>query len=438
MATEETTYRTVSSNNSTMEEMGMVVADLQPNEKINLKLYINDANYLGFYSNLRLLLRNKRENIHSFLMDNDCQDNANYLACLDYFIRFILNNNETKRFHYFTVHEESMHLERSTKLAKAIRSTNHGQIESFIYTETFTDQEGMQRVWDSLHDMGVQHLWWKLTIDDDDDDDDDDDYDDDDDDAAKNEVDNNNDGNDDGNDDDNNYDEDDDDNNYDEDDERETVIHGIDLMSFSNNTLLKLLHLEVYPSMRNMTDLFDAMKTKQELESLEINFHNDHFRREEKLLVKNMLLQNHSLTRIKIIDNVDTRNELVWDGNDNDGQSSINTLLNINRDFKSYISLLADVPVDADEVENAYRIKVRTLVNIYMNATIKPIMRDTITFILLNEYKLVLIQNVNGIILQPIILQPIIVQNDRYEIDDNDIFVSLPHYIISLLRDTFF
>jgi len=190
----------------------------------------------------------------------------------------------------------------------------------------------------------------------------------------------------------------------------------IDLMSLLNNTSLKRLHLEVYQSSRiNMTDLFDAVKTKKELESFEINFHNDHFRREEKLLVENMLLQNHSLTEVKIIENIDTRNALVWDGNDNDGQSSIPTLLNINRGFQRYISLLADGTVDADEVGNAYRIKIRTLVNIYVNATVKPIMRDTITFILLNVYGLVLIQNVNGII-----LHPIIVQNDRYEIDDND------------------
>mmetsp|Transcript_47140 Transcript_47140/g.47994 ORF Transcript_47140/g.47994 Transcript_47140/m.47994 type:complete len:159 (-) Transcript_47140:440-916(-) len=154
------------------------------------------------------------------------------------------------------------------------------------------------------------------------------------------------------------------------------------------------------------------MESKIAFESLEMNIHHEHFRRKERGLLKEMLLHSNSLTTIDIIWYDDNLLEHRIPANmNNNEQVTIKTLLDINRDFKRYISIpVVVVTADADEIENAKRIKIRTLVNIFIKSKIKPIMRDTITFILLNEYGLVIIQdenykkdgNKNGIILRSI------------------------------------
>ena len=404
MAAEENTYRAVGLfRSSVVGEIELTLQNLEPNEQIDLILHMHDANYRGFFWNLQLLILEKRKNIHCFDIRNDCQDNDKYSVVLDYFIRFILNNNETTHFQYFswdtTTNRVSMNLDRSRQLAEALRSNNRGQVQTFTFVdETFMDQEGVQLVWDALHVRGVQDLAIDLKL------------------PSDNDDNNNNNNN---NNDDANYD--------DDDNERETIDPTFDLVSVSDNTTLKKLDITVCPFMSkciNMPIFFDVMTTKEELWSLEMNIHNDDFRKKERVLVKDMLLHNHSLTKIRISDEIDTGNIMVGGGSDHDEQNAITTLLNINREWNTYKAMLPVlVPADADEVETAKRSKVRALVKMYVNTKInKPILHATITFILLNEYGLVVVSHDDENTENGIYLRPIYFQRDEEDV----MFMQLP------------
>eukprot|EP00751_Fragilariopsis_kerguelensis_P005755 CAMPEP_0170799672 /NCGR_PEP_ID=MMETSP0733-20121128/27240_1 /TAXON_ID=186038 /ORGANISM="Fragilariopsis kerguelensis, Strain L26-C5" /LENGTH=227 /DNA_ID=CAMNT_0011151559 /DNA_START=437 /DNA_END=1117 /DNA_ORIENTATION=+ len=172
---------------------------------------------------------------------------------------------------------------------------------------------------------------------------------------------------------------------------------------------------------------------KQRLEFLEINVDSANFGNQEIFLVNEMLLENNSLTHVHIYDGYDTGESLVNVNNNDDIQKKMKTLLNVNRDWKKYRAMAAAVTADAhtnangndntdanrnedndedseednddenndddegddDNANTENKIltfKKKTLVHMYLN---KPSMRDTITFILLNEYKLALIHDPN-------------------------------------------
>ena len=74
IATEEITYRIVSYY-SNVDEVEMNLEVLKRNEKIKLKLHLNDVNYCGIFWKLQLLILNKRKNIHCFKISNNFNNN---------------------------------------------------------------------------------------------------------------------------------------------------------------------------------------------------------------------------------------------------------------------------------------------------------------------------------------------------------------------------